>query len=68
MLEAKNSEGGKGNVLFIPFTREEIAQRLGTARETVARYLTQLKDAKLIDIKPYQIIILDKEGLAKLLL
>ena len=55
------------NVLFIPFTREEIAQRLGMARETVARQLSQLKDARLIDLKPKQIVILDKQGLEKLL-
>lgn len=60
--------GGKGgDVLFIPFTREEIAQRLGTARETVARYLSQLKSEGLIEIKPYQIIIRNKEGLRKIL-
>lgn len=54
-------------VLFIPSTREEIAQRLGTARETVARHISDLKRKKLIDVKPYQIIIKDKEALQKLL-
>ena len=57
----------KKDVLFIPFTREELAQRLGAARETVARHLHQLKRAKLIDIKPHQIIILNQQGLEKLL-
>ena len=61
------SEQKDQSVLMIPFTREEIAQRIGTARETVARYLYQLKRARLIDIKPHQIIIRDKEGLQKLL-
>ena len=66
MLE--NSELSKGKEeLFIPFTREEIAHRLGTARETVARHLYQLKRKKLIDIKPHQILIQDQEGLKKLL-
>ncbi len=55
-------------VLEIPFTREEIAQRIGTARETVARYLYQLKRSKLIDIKPHQIIIRDLENLKKQLI
>jgi len=65
----KPSLGGeKEETLYVPFTREEIAQRIGTARETVARNLYQLKRAKLIDIKPYQIIIRNKEGLEKLLL
>lgn len=57
----------KEDVLFVPFTREEIAQRIGTARETVARYLYQLKRAKLINIKPHQIIIRNQEDLEKLL-
>lgn len=56
-----------GNVLLIPFTREEIAQRTGMARETVARQLYQLKRAKLIDLKPKQIIIKDEQGLLNLL-
>lgn len=67
LLDMLGEKGSKGDTLFIPFTREEIAQRLGTARETVARNLYQLKRAKLIDIKPYQIIIRNKEGLEKLL-
>lgn len=65
MLAEKHPQGG---VLFVPFTREEIAQRIGAARETVARNLYSLKRAKLIDIKPYQIVIQNKEGLEKLLL
>ncbi|MBI3999897.1 MAG: Crp/Fnr family transcriptional regulator [Candidatus Omnitrophica bacterium] len=68
MLNEKTQEPDHQEVLFIPFTREEIAQRLGTARETVARYLYQLKRAKLIDIKPKQIVIRNKMGLEKLLL
>lgn len=67
MLAEKAADSAKGDILQIHFTREEIAQRLGTARETVARYLYQLKRAKLIDIKPHQIIILNKPGLEKLL-
>lgn len=61
-------KGRSGNTLFIPLTREEIAQRIGAARETVVRYLYQLKRSKLIDIRPYQIVIRNKEGLEKLLL
>jgi CRP/FNR family transcriptional regulator len=62
---ASNKE--KGNVLFIPFTRQEMAQSIGASRETVTRHLHNLKRQKLIDIKPYQIIIRDKEGLENLL-
>lgn len=55
----------KGDTLFLPFTREEIAQRIGSTRETVTRYLQQLKRSKLIEIKPRQIIIRNKVGLEK---
>ena len=64
----KKGSPGKGDVLFIASTREEIAQRLGAARETIARQISALKRKKLIDVKPYQIIICDKEALAQLLL
>ena len=67
MLAHKKFTPQKANTLFIQSTREEIAQRLGTARETIARQISDLKRKKLIDVKPYQIIILDKEGLEALL-
>lgn len=67
MLKKKTGLAGKNDVLFISFTREELAQRIGAARETVARHLHELKRLKLIDIKPHQIIILSKAGLEKLL-
>ncbi len=49
--------------LSLEFTREEIAQRLGTTRETVARNLSQLKKEGFIEVKPRFIRILDVEGL-----
>lgn len=67
MLADKHKDKAVNDILFISYTREEIAQRLGTSRETIARYLTQLKDAHLIEMKPYQIIIKDKAGLEALL-
>ncbi len=67
MQESSPQKGGDPGVIFIPFTRQDIAQRIGTARETVARYLSQLKKARLIDIKPHQIIIRNKPALEKLI-
>ena len=64
LLKEERPEKGK---LKIPFTREELAQRLGVARETVARQLYALKRKKLIDIQPHEIHILNDEGLRKLL-
>lgn len=66
MQGAELKPGPKAELL-IPFTREEIAQRLGTSRETVARYLYQLKRSRLIDIKPHKILLTDPEGLKKLI-
>lgn len=55
------------SALSVPFTREEIAQRIGTARETVARSLYQLKRGKLIEVKPRMIILLNKPALQKII-
>ena len=66
LADGSNRTSEKG-VLAIPFTREELAQRIGAARETVARQLYQLKNKKMISIKPHQIVILNKAGLEKLL-
>lgn len=62
----QKANSGQRNVLHVPFTREEIAQRLGTSRETIARYLHDLKRDRLIDIKSHQIIVLDKTKLEEL--
>ncbi|MBI4549520.1 MAG: Crp/Fnr family transcriptional regulator [Candidatus Omnitrophica bacterium] len=70
MRSAQAAPGSKKDVkdvLSVNFTREELAQRIGTSRETVARYLYQLKRAKLIDILPKSIAILDEKGLRDLL-
>lgn len=67
MLEESSHESKSSGSLLISFTREELAQRIGAARETVARQLYQLKRKKLINIRPRQIVILNKQGLQKLL-
>ena len=66
-LPLASSKKQKITDLLVPSTREEIAQELGMARETVTRQLYLLKRAKLIDVQPHHIIILDQEGLQKLL-
>ncbi len=67
MQAHEESQKSARSKLPVPFTREELAQRLGMARETVARQLHELKHEKLIDIKPRQILILNRAGLEKLL-
>lgn len=56
------------NYLSIKYTHEEIAQHLGIVRETVTRLIKQLKDEHLIETKPRQIIIPDKDQLQSALL
>ena len=68
LLDMKESNAQNKETLSIPFTREEIAQRLGAARETVARHLSELKESGLIDIKPKQVMIKNRSGLEKLLI
>jgi CRP-like cAMP-binding protein len=67
MSDERSKQGKDMSRLYVPFTQEEIAHRLGAARETVSRHLSQLKRSKLIDIQSHKIIIHDKEGLKKLL-
>jgi len=67
MLQHKHSLVPQSDTLFIEATREEIAHRLGMARETVARQISNLKRQKLIDVRPYQIIIIDEEKLKSML-
>ena len=61
------AEADGKSTLILAFTREELAQRLGVARETVARQLHQLKELELIDIQPKKILVKDRKGLEKLL-
>src|SRR3989338_5566884 len=56
------------NCICLTMTQDEIAQRVGVTRVTVASHLQQLKNLKFISSQDRQIIILDKEGLQKALL
>jgi CRP/FNR family transcriptional regulator len=49
--------------LKISYTHEEIAQMIGTSRETVTRLLKEFKDRKLITLKGSDLIIHDKKAL-----
>jgi CRP/FNR family transcriptional regulator len=54
-------------IISVPLTREELAEMIGTSRETVVRQLYELRREKLIDIRSRKIVILDRQGLKKLL-
>jgi len=66
MLEwcAKNgNENEKGISLKLTLTHEEIAQIIGSSRETVTRLLGNFKKKQIIHIKGSTLIILDKAAL-----
>lgn len=52
--------------LLLPLSRQEIADALGMARETLSRQLTRLSDDGLIQVDGGRIRILDPSGLEKL--
>lgn len=62
MLEwCKTNGNGNGTVhLKIPYTHEEIAEMIGTSRETVTRLLKDFKARKLISAKGSDFIIHDR--------
>jgi len=54
------------NYLNISLTREELANIVGTATESVIRLLSEFKSDKLIELKGRKIKILDKRALEKI--
>lgn len=58
----KTSHNGSVH-LKITYTHEEIAEMIGTSRETVSRLLKDFKDKELITLKGSDLVILDKEKL-----
>jgi len=60
----KNGEATpKGTRLKVLLTHEEIAQMIGTTRETVTRLLSDFKRRKVLDVKGSTVIVLAREML-----
>jgi len=55
----------KGVRLKVLLTHEEIAQMIGTTRETVTRLLSDLKRKKIIEVKGSTILVLQKNELER---
>jgi len=49
----------------LTLTYEEIAQMIGTSRETVTRIFADFKKKQLVEVRGSQVAVLDKEGLEK---
>jgi CRP/FNR family transcriptional regulator len=47
-------------------THEEMAQRIGSSRETVTRLLSELKKKRLIRLEGARLVIRDRSGLEAL--
>ncbi len=62
---ARNSEPGKTRVV-LALTHEEVANMIGTSRETVSRLFTGLKSKEFVDIHGTTLTILNKEALEQL--
>ena len=56
----------KGTRLKVLLTHEEIAQMIGTTRETVTRLLSDYKKRRLIDVKGSNFFVLDRGQLEAL--
>ena len=54
------------NYLQISLTREELANIVGTATESVIRLLSEFKTDRLIELNGRKIKILNKKGLEKI--
>jgi CRP/FNR family transcriptional regulator len=49
------------------FTHEEIAEMIGTTRETVSRLFTDFKKRKLVQMNGATLVIKDKSAIEKLI-
>jgi CRP/FNR family transcriptional regulator, cyclic AMP receptor protein len=56
-------ETSKGIRLKVLLTHEEIAQMIGTTRETVTRLLSDFKRKKIIDVKGSSVFVMEKASL-----
>ena len=63
ILLKENFDMDNQNILKINLTREEIANIVGTATESVIRLLSEFRQNKLIDFKGRKIKLLDIKGL-----
>jgi len=67
LIHLKNDFGlDNNNILQISLTREELANIVGTATESVIRLLSEFKQDKLINLNGRKITILDESSLIRI--
>lgn len=62
----RGEETPRGTRLKVLLTHEEIAQMIGTTRETVTRLLSDFKRRKLVEVKGSTVVVLQKSRLQEL--
>lgn len=65
LIDLLNDFGDTGDKLILDINRQEMANFIGTTRETVSRTLSEFRKKHLIKIKGNRILIKDIEGLNK---
>ena len=67
LLGWSNATGNGGSLqVKLTFTHEEIAEMIGTTRETVSRLFSQFKKKQLVQLKGATLIIRNKPALEKM--
>jgi len=66
LLLSWEAEKTNGSQIRLTLTHEEIAEMIGTTRETVSRLFSEFKKKQLVQIKGSTLIIRNKPGLEKL--
>jgi CRP/FNR family cyclic AMP-dependent transcriptional regulator len=61
--DRSGEETSKGVRLKVLLTHEEIAQMIGTTRETVTRLLSDFKRKKILDVRGSTVFVLDRDRL-----
>jgi CRP/FNR family transcriptional regulator len=64
---ADHSSASESSRSILPLSHEEIAEMVGTSRETVSRLFSDFKRQRLVEIRGSTLIIVDKPGLEQLL-
>lgn len=65
-LLLRDFEGNKDGVLKLSSTHEQIAQRIGTSRETVTRVLARLRHARIIEVHGKSVTLRNPEMLHRI--
>ena len=68
LLELPASQrGGNGHVQQVPLTHKQIAEMIGSSRETITRTLARFRREKLVQVNCSELRITDRSGLEALL-